>query len=427
MSTRLALGLVLAVAATATACGSRCKEVEHARTTLAARTGDETRGADVRVSVPFDKANTFIAELLRAEPLTMPLEAPDLGPIEVTIPALVAEAREVRLIAGADDKIRIATQVAVREPGQPEIAMLEMTAEVTPVVSRDALVIGLGLENILAMKPALGTVSVRALGDVVTRWLPERIRTKAPRVVIDLAAAKLARYLTGAAFQAMQRTLLRRMGEVTQLKLRLPDVPVKRVAIRSSEAALRVDIRTDLPIRRGLPPNPDMGADITVHVSASAAAELANWAIDNGQAPRWYDRNLNPRPNGEFRPKFDYVAEDGAHPLKVFAFQERGGCSYFRVGVRAQVAMAGDQVRVTALDRTLEASAANPLVEIGAWAKFFATGWVDRTKRVAAHTQVKIGNRVLETRVVGISVVEHELRVALQLAANAPSSAPRDR
>ncbi|HEY5921987.1 MAG TPA: hypothetical protein VIV11_09975, partial [Kofleriaceae bacterium] len=111
----------------------------------------------------------------------------------------------------------------------------------------------------------------------------------------------------------------------------------------------------------------------------------------------------------------------------VYAFQERGGCSYFRVGVRAEVALEGDRVRVTALDRTLEASAANPLLEFGAWAKFFVAGWVDRTKRVAAHTQVKIGNRVLETRVVGISIVDHEVRVALQLAANAPSSAPRDR
>jgi hypothetical protein len=423
--TRLAIGLVAAVVASG--CASRCKEVERAREKLAARTGEATRGPDVRVNVPFEKANTFVAELLRAEPLTMPLEAPDLGPIEVTIPALVAEAREVRLVAGADDKIRIATRIAVREPGQPDIAMLAMTAEVTPVVSPGALVIGLGPDNILAMKPELGTASARELGDVVVKWLPERIRSKAPRMVIDLAAKKLASYLTGAAFQAMQRTLLRRMDEVTELKLRLPDVPVKRVAIRSSEIALRVDIETDLPVRRGLAPNPDSAADITVHVSASAAAELANWAIDNGRAPRWYDRSLNPRPNGEFRPRFDYLAEAGAHPLKVFAFQERGGCSYFRVGVRASVAMEGDRLRVTAIDRKLEASAAHPLVEIGAWAKFFATGWVDRTKRVAAHTQLKIGTRMLETRVIGISLVEHELRIALQLAANAPSSAPRDR
>lgn len=422
---KLALGLLVAVAATGSACGSRCKEVQHARDTLAARTGDDARGPDVRVSVPFDKANAFIAELLRAEPLAIPLDAPDLGPIEVTIPPLVAEAQELRLVAGADDRIRIATRVAVREPGQPEIAMLAMTAEVRPIVSREALVIGLGPENILAMKPELGSTS--GLGDVVARWLPERIRNTAPRVVIDLAAKKLASHLTGAAYQAMQRTLLRRLGEVTRLKVRLPDVPVKQVAIRSTDAAMRIDIRTVLPVRRGLAANPEMGDDIAVHVSASAAAELANWAIDNGQAPRWYDRNLNPRPNGEFRPRFDYLAEDRAHPLKVYAFQERGGCSYFRVGVRAEVALEGDRVRVTALDRELEASAANPLVEFGAWAKFFATGWVDRTKRVAAHTQVKIGNRVLETRVVGIAVVEDEVRVALQLAANAPSSAPRDR
>ena len=420
--TRLAIGLDVAVAATG--CASRCKEVERARAALAARRGDEQRGPDVRVTVPFQRANTLVAELLEAEPLAMPLEPPDLGPIEIEIPALVAEVREVQLVAGGEGKVRIATRVAVRQAGEAEIAMLAMVAEVTPVVRPDALLIGLGPENILAMKPELGGGSAHALGDAIARWLPERIRARAPRVVIDLAAKRLASYLTGAAFRAMQRTLLRRVGEVTALRLRLPDVPVKAVAMRSSERALEVEIRTDLPVRRGLGPRSGESVDIAVRVSASAAAELANWAIDRGHAPRWYDRNLEPRAHGEFRPRFDYVAEDRAHPLKVFAFQERGGCSYFRVGVRASVAIEGDKLRATALDRVLEASAAHPLLEIGAWVKFFVAGWVDQTKRVAAHTQLKIGTRVLETRVVAAALVEHELQIALQVAAKAPSTAP---
>ena len=47
-----------------------------------------------------------------------------------------------------------------------------------------------------------------------------------------------------------------------------------------------------------------------------------------------------------FSERFDYVAEDRSHPFKVFAFQERGGCSYFKVGVRATVAMKGDTLPV---------------------------------------------------------------------------------
>ena len=50
-------------------------------------------------------------------------------------------------------------------------------------------------------------------------------------------------------------------------------------------------------------------------MSGSAVAELANWAIDEGHAPRWYDRSLKPTEKGEFRPRFDYVAADRAPVL----------------------------------------------------------------------------------------------------------------
>ena len=156
-------------------------------------------------------------------------------------------------------------------------------------------------------------------------------------------------------------------------------------------------------------------------LSGSAVAELANWAIDRGIAPQWYTRSIKPSPSGEFRPRFDYLAEDRGHPFKVLAFQERGGCSYFKVGVRASVGIKGDKLEVIALDRALEASAANAVIEAAAWVKFFVTGSIDRSKTVVAKTQLTVGDRTLQTQVVGAALAHDELQFQLRFT---PVAAP---
>ncbi len=164
---------------------------------------------------------------------------------------------------------------------------------------------------------------------------------------------------------------------------------------------------------------PGIDDQIGVRISGSAAAELANWAIEKGHAPRWYNRSIEPRETGEFRPRFDYVAEDHAHPSKVYSFQERG-CSYFRVGVKAALEISGDKLKATMLDRDLEKIAANPVIEAAAWTKYFLTGWLDESKKVAAHTNLNIGGRSLETRVVKAAIVGDEVRFELQFDAHGP-------
>jgi hypothetical protein len=409
---------VLALIMLAGCGGSRCKEVNDARAALA-HVGTPDRGADVRVVVPLERANTLIAELLRAEPLEAPIDVPDLGPIEVTT-SLTAHVRDVKLQPGEADRVRFAVRLEIRDR-EREITTLAMVAEVAPQLQRGddgaRLMIGFGPRNLLDVQPELGPDAQRALGNAVARALPESVRERVPQVVIELAAGKLATHLTGGAYRALQATLLKRVGDLSKLQVRLPDVPVATWSIVSTERTMTIEIVTDLPVRRGLAPPATEPTELTVAMSGSAVAELANWAIDRGYAPRWYNRTIEPRDNGEFRPRFDYLAEDRAHPIKVYSFQERGGCSYFRIGVRAGIAMDGDQLKATAFDRELERRSANPVIEAAAWAKYFVIGSLNRSKRVAAHTQFKIGERTLETRVVDAAMANDEVRFALRVGA----------
>jgi hypothetical protein len=409
------------IALAATGCGSRCKDVAAARTALTARAGTPNRTADVEVAVPMVRANTVMAELLQQKPMSVPLDVPDLGLVAATLRPLTATVREVKLVPGSAGKVRFVVQLAVDDPDQ-QVTMITATAEVEPVLTRAngaaELAIGLGPQNVLKLRPELGAEGKAKLGSAVTRWMPEKLKDRLPQPLVDAAAAKLGSHLTGAAWTVLQKTLLVKLGEVTTMKLRLPDVPVARVDVRSISApdVLLVEISSDLPIRAGLSPLAAPPAEISVRIAGSAAAELANWAIDQGHAPQWYTRSLTPSPKGEFRPRFDYLPGK-SHPLKVYAFQERGGCSYFKVGVNAKLGMDGTKLVATATDRDLETSEASTVIEIAAWAKYFLTGWVDRSKKVAAHTRLAVGSRALETQVISASLAHDELTLGLQFTA----------
>ncbi len=404
-------------------CGGRCRDVASARAALASRRGAPDRGADLRVTLPFAQVDRVFAELLAARPVTVPLAVPDLGlgalglgALDALHPtgALTATATRIELRPGPGMAIRFATVIAVREDNR-DLTTLAAEIDVTPIVHRGEVVIGFGPRDVVSVKPVLGDGAKAVLGDAIARHLPDRLRVTIPRRLLDAAAGRLAGHLTGEGFEALRRTLFARLGELATWRVNLPDVPIARHVLRSSPTALVIEVVTDLPVRRGL--DAAVARDVaTVEISGSAAAELANWALVRGYLPRWYDRGLTPRSDGEFTPRFDFVAGD-AHPLKIHVLQDRGGCSYFRVGIAATIELAGDRLIATATDRDLEAATANPLLEVAATAKYFLFGWIDESKQVAAHMVLRVGASdeaiTLATRVTAATLERGELRFGL--------------
>ena len=428
---------LLATTAALTGCGSRCADVRAARATLAARPIAAAPTPDVRVTVPLARANAVIAAVLARTPWTVPLGLPDLGPLPPIVPGgLRASLAQVELRPGAPGHVQLAVALTIAD-GDATITTLALEVALAPEVERAhgdvALAFGVRPADLLAVSPTLGPGAAAALGAALERWLPPAARGRVPPVLRDAAASRLATYLTGAAYRGLHDLLLVRLGEVTRLRLRLPDVPVADVAIRSltAPATLVVELHTGLPIRDGLgaPTASASSDDIGVAVAASTVAELANWAIASGRAPRWYDRSLTPTPSGAFRPQFDYVAADPGHPWKVHVLQERDGCSYFRVGVRVAIALEGDQVRATALDRDLERAIASPVISAAAWVKYLVVGSLDRTRRRVAHVQLTIADQPLTTRLTELALVDGELRAAIgvdiDLAPVAAAPGPR--
>lgn len=435
---RALVASALLLALGASGCTSRCARVASARTELLARPaagpGAAARAADGRVTLPFSRANALFAELLAAKPLRVELAAAELGRWRVVVPSgLAAVVREVRLEPAPAERVRLAITLALYDADE-ELTTLAGVAELAPELVRrgadTALVLELRPENLLELRPDLGSRPRAALARALARWLPGPLRGRIPASALDVAVGELGQSLAAVAYQAVRRSLLPRVGELTRLTLRLPDLPLERTALRSSKLpvpALELELYSSLPVRpppSASAPRPS-GEQITVELTASTGAELANWAIAHGLAPRWYTRDLAPSPRGEFRPLFDYRADDRAHPWKIASLQERGGCSYFLVGASATMALRGGKLEVTVTDRQLEAAETSWLLRAAAWLKFQLTGAIDRSRRVAAHTELTIGGRTLRSEVVAAELQHDRLRFTLAVhAAAAPTPAP---
>jgi len=176
-------------------------------------------------------------------------------------------------------------------------------------------------------------------------------------------------------------------------------------------------------VRRGLTAAAPAGDEVLVRMSGSTATEIANWAIEHAYLPQRYTRGLEPKPDGEFRPRFDELAEDRARPVKIHVFQERGGCSYFRVGLRLELQIVGDQLEVSTLDQLVEATRASAVIEIALWLKQLIQGSIDRSRQAAAHTQLTVGGRTFTTRAVRAAVAGDELEFELRFSRDAATPA----
>jgi hypothetical protein len=235
-----------------------------------------------------------------------------------------------------------------------------------------------------------------------------------------LLVARAAEEIGEEAWKVVRAKVLPRVGALTRMRVRLPDVPVDRVDVTSLAGpvpALDLAIATTLPVREGLhvveqPLDPDA---VDVRLAGSTVAELANWAIATGRAPQRYTRKLKPDKNGDFVPLLDW-RPGHARPLLVSIFQVQRGCSCFSAGVRARVDVRGDDIVGTIEERRLELAIGPAHIETLAWLKDVVDRAITRSKRAAAHTELTVGDRVIGARLVDADVDRAELHVAVHLA-----------
>jgi len=372
------------------------------------------------VWIPHQAANAVIAELLEKE-RKVPVKLGRLGGLAGTvIGPLTAIPHRVVLRPAEPGKIRFLVEVEILE-GNETLAIVEMETDVQPQLSRRVdgmhLSFGISAQDLSKVRPRLGASARAHLAGLLVERLS--VARKVPESLVERAVAGAAEWLGKSTFPLLRDTLLKRLGEISLIDVRLPDLPVRRVDLESVREpdAIALAITTRLPVRRGVPASPiyTPNADVTVRMSGSAVVEAANWAIARGHLPRDYERNLKPRDGGKYRPILDWRHEDSTRPLAVHVFQQRGGCTHIRIGARPGLALDGDELVASIHDRKIELVQGTRTLRLGAWLKSLVSRSVDQSRRAAAHTEVTVGGEKLQLRLTEVGIDSDQLQFSFRV------------
>ncbi|HWO25800.1 MAG TPA: hypothetical protein VNO30_44000 [Kofleriaceae bacterium] len=435
-----ALAVLAALAALfGPACAGPCRSMEAARRALAATPEQVTRAPHARIQLPFPVANRLIADAL-APPPELPVSLLRLGPLAGVIGDVRAIPREVVLgPAATPGRVHASVRIELADK-TGALLWVRASGDVAPVLERRGSGSGTGtagadgtggldlvldLGQLSRLEPELGPRAQAELGALLEARLPAAVRDRTPRFVIDRVAAAVVEEAIEQSFRLLRGALLPRLRERTQIRVELPDVPLARVDVTTTPAALALDVFTTLPVRAGVGAAPPVADAISVQIAGDAATRGANWGISHGALPPRYTRTLKPDRDGAYVPHFEWRPGDPVRPLVVHMFRVEGGCAHFAVGVLPRLEVVNGRARAWIDNRRLEQADGPLVLELLARTKALVERSTSAKQQGPGSVRLTVGGREVTTRLLAAEVAGDELRAAVAVAvAPAPAPAP---
>jgi hypothetical protein len=416
----LLLAAAAALALLGPACAGPCKLMEQDRRALQAPPATLTQAPHARVQIPFAIANRLIADTLQPPP-ELPVPLARLGPLAQFIGDVRAIPREVTLgPAGTPGRVRASARVELADRAG-ELLTVRASGDIAPIFERSdsedhRLTIAFDAAQLSKLEPDLGPRAVEQLGALLQARLPEKVRDRFPRIVVERVAAAVVEEALEQGYRLMRETMLPRLRERARIHVGVPDVPLARVELWSTQVAFAVDIFTTLPVTAGVAPAPPATDEILVQIAGDTAARAANWGIARGVLPQRYTRRLKPDRAGAYVPHFEWRPGDPDRPLVVHMFRVEGGCAHFAVGVQPHVEVRDGKVDAWTGNRRLEQADGPLVLELLARTKALVERSTSSKKQGPGSVQIAVGGRELTTRLVRAEIAGDELRAAMALA-----------
>lgn len=423
MSRTIPISILLLLIASAWSCGPSCKQVRQEQAKLSAER-PKTELPHAVLTLSRVKSNQIIEQqVAELSPFTLP------GPVALaaallSLPTLSANVVSVRLVPTTKGHLAIAVEVDLQVDDQ-RFASVEFEVKAKPTIAKSkkpghqqSLRFDFEGDSIVTLQAHLGHMPRELLGQLLHDHLPESIRAKIPRLATTMAAARLSEWITKEGFEQIRDLALRHIGPVTKLSFALANVPIERVAVRTDNPAyVQLELYTDLPVRHGLRPDsasvPTRSELMSVSISGSAAAELANWAIRTGHAPERYNRSLEPRADGLYRPVFDWI--ESPRPLQVHLFRGGKHCAHIHASATPILKLKNGKIDAGANNRKGESYVGPIHLRTGLWVKGLWWRFFDGTKKVTSALEMTLGNRVLHTELTSVQVNQKRLSVGLEV------------
>lgn len=377
-------------------------------------------GAHLSVSIPYELIDTMIArELGRVPSLTLPLPAVSgvsLGTVRIGVEA-------VRAQPAPAGELGFRVSIGLRE-GKQTILTVDVDTRVRPQIDarQGVLAVALSGRDVIALEPRISAESRRQLSDWIWSQLPAGAKMLLDRKAVAGLAGGLADQLMTEATAMLRRDLLDDLGELARFEFDLPDeLPIEAIAITAGERYLDLDLRTPLPVAKGLAPgrgrvdglHPNL---VQVRISGDAIAALANQAIRAGRIPGRWTLAGEPDPNGEVYARVGW-AEGTPDPLEIHLWKLEVDCAHVVLRGAPHLEVVGRELEVGTARARVESVVGSAKVKAGLLFSSTARRGIELIERTATATEIEIGTRTMSAYVNAAQVGDDEVVLGLALTA----------
>ncbi len=412
---RLLLCASLLLLLPATGCASACKNVKSSRQAFVERKAAHP-GPHMTISIPNQEIDRLIAP-----------EVQKLGGTSVKLPSVAGislgkvglRVEKVSVRQAPPGKLGFTVRVVLGS-GPVRVMTVDLDAVVQPKIDLQAGTVEATLtgKDIAAVRPRLDKQGSKELVDYAWKQLPSAARQLTSRKQLEQVVAGLSDEIMGDAAEVLRRELAGDIGEIASVELDLPDLPLKQIAVTSGPKDVRLAVTSTLPIRAGVPADttPLEGfhpREVQVRMSGSAAAELGNWAMREGEIPERWGMDGSPDPGGPLVAGLDWAP--GPRPLKVHLWATEDDCAHVTLGATPRIEAKGDALELATSDAQIEDVEGSAKVRAGIWFSGLGRQSFEVIEETAAHFDLEIAGQALRTRIHTAELRGNEVVLGLAL------------
>lgn len=326
------------------------------------------------MTIPFGVVEGLIApHLAKVKPV--PFEIPNLGKLSDYFGDLTVVPQQVTLLPAAPDHIGFHLDFDVRRNGKRVFGMY-METEIKPDIDIAAGKINIGFtpDTLQKAKPGLSQDAADNLAGIIYDQIPALARLVISKAmvtgVVDTALTRLVKRFYATAKERM----LPALSKLSRMEITLPTLPLAKVKITSTKAnggQVTLGVTTSLPVESDLAKANEGNASssrdhISLRLTADTAAEVVNWAMQNGLVPDRYNDKGKPQKDGAFRPGLDWVLGE-ERPMKVFLWDLEKPCMRLTLSAKPSVSVVKNKLVIKAEDAQNEDIEASAFTKVGTW------------------------------------------------------------
>jgi len=398
-----------------TACGTSCPEIREQRNEYDGRKRS-TRGPDARLALPFKLMDRVIAgQLDRRPPVPIKLPTDKIGmPMSLSLTL-----DRVTTHAAGPGQLGMTLHLALLDPrSNSRVLELEVDTTIAPKLGTSAdrtpeFALVLRPQDLGTVRPHTTPEGTRTLG----RWLRDSLPTFARALATDQVVEALAQEsLQFVASDIWPHAKERLLGSEPLLDTHfaLPDLPIRELALSSTERALIALMTTELPDAEPIEPTYDrVGERMILRLSGGTAMGLVNRAMDRGEVPSRFDEEGKPKADGIWETRVGW--RGGSSPLVVHLWRTQGACKNAEAAARLVLALQGDKVRVDVQDGRITSVAGPAFAEAFAWLGGIFSSAMEFTFDTDAFVRFDSGDQQVQVRLAKIALGENDLVLELDL------------